>query len=305
MSIADTLKQPAGPLPVGAWVAVVVGGLGVGYMARRRPKAAAAGPATPAAGGVGPADGYGYGPGVYGGSSVAATGSSALPATRSYSTNDEWGQAAISALIGHGYTPTVAANAVNSYLYPNSDHPPTVQETAAIGAAILYAGSPPSLPSTYIAAPPSTTPVAPPTWSPHLRASSLVTDVNGNAVGTTATYDQSSGIASGTFTGDTAGNLVSAVYNFVTGAKYNFTPAEIATQSPYYRQSLGDLKRAGGIQFYGAPTPGGSSLPAVLQPAPAPVPVTSGSSGGTGKAGAALANAMGAFNPFSGSSWKL
>ncbi len=159
------LKEQAGPLPVGAWIAVVAGGLGVGFLGRRKRQQPTA---QPTAQPIDSAPISGFRPAIQ-------ESSNAVPNAMTYKTNDEWAKGAINALIGHGYDPATATNAINFYLYPSSDHSTSAQEAAAIGAAILYVGSPPSLPSTFIKTIPSSiTPVTAPTVTPGVAPQNYV-----------------------------------------------------------------------------------------------------------------------------------
>jgi hypothetical protein len=56
-------------------------------------------------------------------------------------TNTDWARAAINALIGHGYDPGVATQAISSYLAGGTL---SSQLQAALSDAIRYAGAPPS-----------------------------------------------------------------------------------------------------------------------------------------------------------------
>lgn len=150
MGLTDTLKEQAGPLPIGAWLAVVAGGLGISFLARRK-KAATATAAQPS----GQTDSSQPGA-IYGGSFPAMTGTSTLPAAATFGSNEEWIRAASTALVGLGYDPVAVSNALNAYMYPTSAHAPTTQETALVSIAIRAIGGPPSLPSTYLPVAPTT-----------------------------------------------------------------------------------------------------------------------------------------------------
>lgn len=139
------LKEQVGPLPAGAWLAVVGGGLAIGVVGRRRRAATvAAATPVPALGASNAAGG-----GIYGGS---LTGTTAV-GTPKAATVEEWIRMATDNLIGRGFVADKVTNALNHVFYPSADHPPTTDDTAIYNAATIAVGAPPTLPSGYLAQP--------------------------------------------------------------------------------------------------------------------------------------------------------
>lgn len=129
-----------GPLPLGAWAAVVTGGLGLMFYTRRQ-NAATKTPANPD---LAPED-TGTTPGVgVGGSgqfipvNPPANGSAD---TNSAETNDEWGVMAIAYLTAKGYPAGPVNNAVTKFL---NQQQMDGQEYSIIGIALAHFGSPPT-----------------------------------------------------------------------------------------------------------------------------------------------------------------
>lgn len=153
MASVDFGKQ-VGPLPLGAWVVVVAGGLGIAYYSRR-----AGAPAAPTVvedtGGV---------PGVGTGPSWTAVPppSTAPEGAPPPATNEEWGRAAINYLIAQGYDANAADSAIRKYL---ESAKLSVQEYALVRIALTKLGSPP-VPLPPPADPPVTTTPAPPVSVP-------------------------------------------------------------------------------------------------------------------------------------------
>lgn len=146
---APDLGKMVGPLPLGAWLGVVGGGLGLAYMAKK--KAGAAPPVVP-----GPASPNGGLP-VTGGGVVAlpdnapggaGAGGSLTPLAPAPTTNDEWARYAAIVLIGHGFGAYATQQALAKYL---EGQQLTAEESAIVEAAMRYIGPPPYSP-----------PVAPP-----------------------------------------------------------------------------------------------------------------------------------------------
>lgn len=133
------LGKQIGPLPLGAWVVVVGGGLGIALYARKQSvDNAAAGPVEDTSGQPGVGDGSVGGwvpnqPPTGGGSDVGPT----TPAT-----NDDWGKLAINYLVAQGYDPLVSDSAIRKYLAGNYPQP-SVSEYALQRIALAKFGSPP------------------------------------------------------------------------------------------------------------------------------------------------------------------
>jgi nucleoid-associated protein YgaU len=128
--VGGMLEKQVGPFPMGVWVALVGGGLGIAWYVNKgkTPAAATADPTTSATG-DGTYDTVGADP-------VATT----TVTDTSPQTNDEWGKRAIDFLIASNYDPSAANQAVNLYLINGTL---TVQQTALINAALRKLGSPP------------------------------------------------------------------------------------------------------------------------------------------------------------------
>lgn len=143
------LKEQIGPLPVGAWLAVVGGGLGIAWYTKR------AGTAPTIVEDTSNPPGVGEGPGW-----IAVPPPSSGPPTpdSAPTTNEEWGRLAINWLIAQGYDPAMSDSAIRKYLEVKQ---PTTQEYALISVALRHFGSPPvPLPS------PPPPPVIPPVIKP-------------------------------------------------------------------------------------------------------------------------------------------
>jgi hypothetical protein len=127
------LKEQIGPLPLGAWLAVVGGGLGIAYYSRRAGVSAT--PPQVVEDTSNPA-GVGQGPGW-----IAVPPPSSGPAAPAGpTTNEEWGRLAINWLIAQGYDPALSDSAIRKYLETQEL---TVQEYALLQAALRQFGSPP------------------------------------------------------------------------------------------------------------------------------------------------------------------
>lgn len=146
-----------GPLPLGAWVAAVAGGLGI--MVYHKKNAAAAVPTTP---GVDTSGTPGVGTGAVGGYVDTSTPTPTTPDTGAITDNNSWGRQATNFLIAQGYDPAVSDSAVRKYLASSSL---SVTEYALIKVALLKFGTPPE---GLAVLPPDApvTPVAPPVSVP-------------------------------------------------------------------------------------------------------------------------------------------
>lgn len=136
----EFLTKKAGPLPVGAWVALVGGGLGVTYYLNRNK----GGSPESGSGVLQPnPDATGMGTYVPSGGNAGSGGSgSANPP--GFSDNNEWGTTAINYLIGLGYDPGIANQAIALYL---SSSPLTSQQQSMVNSALQKFGPPPLLPA--------------------------------------------------------------------------------------------------------------------------------------------------------------
>lgn len=137
MAITDQLGKMVGPLPLGAWIAIVGGGLGYALYTQRTAPA-------PVDEEPGRATGTDEGVGM-GGSGQWIDLSPPPPseaAANTIVTNDDWGRAALNILIAKGQDPATASQAVGKYiggLLTAKD----IQEWAMIRIAMATLGSPP------------------------------------------------------------------------------------------------------------------------------------------------------------------
>lgn len=132
--MAIDFGKQIGPLPLGAWVAVVGVGLGIAYYTRN-----SGGAPVEVEDGSSPS---GVGDGSVGGWIPTSPGSTGDPiGTPDLSTNESWGTAAINYLIAQGYNPTASDQAIRKYL---AGEKLGVQETALVGYALMRFGSPPN-----------------------------------------------------------------------------------------------------------------------------------------------------------------
>lgn len=147
MAGPDFGKQ-IGPLPLGAWVAVVAGGLGIAYYTRK----SGAKPVPVVVEDTSGTPGVGAGAsGFINASPITVDNSPAAPAT-----NEEWAVKAINYLIAKGYDPNVADSGIRKYLEATQL---SLAEYALVRIALASLGSPPvPLP----APPPPPDPPAPP-----------------------------------------------------------------------------------------------------------------------------------------------
>src|SRR5688572_8717937 len=107
MAGPDFGKQ-IGPLPLGAWVIVVGGGLGIAWYTRSRTGATAPVVVEDGSGVPGVGQGVGW---------IAVPPPSSAPGgPPEPTTNEEWGKAAINYLIAMGYDANVADAAIRKYL---------------------------------------------------------------------------------------------------------------------------------------------------------------------------------------------
>lgn len=144
-----------GPLPLGAWVAVVGGGLGFALYTRKQTAAAATPTVVDSTSGM-PGVGTG-GSGQWQDLSVPTTGSTSSNVSSSPQTNEDWGVMAINWLIAQGYNPSIADSAIRKYLGMESM---SSQEYAMVTAALAHLGAPPQILPPPIFAPP-TIPIPP------------------------------------------------------------------------------------------------------------------------------------------------
>jgi hypothetical protein len=133
MSSLDLSKQ-VGPLPLGAWLAVVAGGLGIAWYTRRNTTADPA-PVVDTSGINGVGDGS---VGGWANTTPAATQTS-NPVVQ---TNEAWAVQAINWLIAQGYPSTVSDSAIRKYI--NATGNKSIQEWSLISLVLTHFGSPPN-----------------------------------------------------------------------------------------------------------------------------------------------------------------
>jgi hypothetical protein len=136
------LGKQIGPLPLGAWVVVVGGGLGIALWSRNN-SAASADPTIVEDTSGDPGVGVG-GSGMWSNLDVP-TGDSATGVT--YQSNEAWGQAAITYLIAQGYGAAVASSAITKALAGGVDvngSKMSIQEWSLWSLALAKLGSPPT-----------------------------------------------------------------------------------------------------------------------------------------------------------------
>lgn len=142
MAEMDLGKQ-MGPLPLGAWIAVVAGGLGIAYYTRKSGSNSPAEVTNDTSGDAGVGE-CGV-PGSY----VPVTPPTSTPTTGDgikYETNEAWGQAAINWLIGQGYGPGISNSAITKALSGGTDisgNKMSIQEWSLWSLALTHFGAPP------------------------------------------------------------------------------------------------------------------------------------------------------------------
>lgn len=139
MAGIDFGKQ-MGPLPLGAWIAVVGGGLAIAYWNRNN----GANDEPEIVEDTGSPEGVGEG-----GSWIAVPPPSTAPTdgdSVKYESNEAWGQAAINWLIAQGYSPGISSSAITKALNGGVDINGTkmsIQEWSLWSLALTKFGSPP------------------------------------------------------------------------------------------------------------------------------------------------------------------
>lgn len=120
-----------GPMPLGAWVAVVGGGLAIAWWSRRN---SPSGPTivedTSGQAGVGEGSG-----GLWVQTQAPPTEVAKVPQT-----NEEWARVAINYLIAQGYDPALSDTAIRRYL---ESSPLTLAQNALVKIALAHLGAPP------------------------------------------------------------------------------------------------------------------------------------------------------------------
>ena len=165
--MALDLGKQIGPLPMGAWMAVVAGGLGIALWSKQNRDGDS--DETEVVEDVSGAEGVGTGP-----SWTAVPPPSFAPGGAAYESNEAWGQAAVNYLIGQGYPPGEAHAAISKALAGGEDingNKMSLKEWTLWTMALLKLGSPPypvvvtppgNLPGPVTPPPDDTTPPPPP-----------------------------------------------------------------------------------------------------------------------------------------------
>lgn len=129
----DTMSKQIGPLPAGAWIAVVGTGLGIAYYTKKNK--APTGVVLEQYRDTSPQSGVGMG-----GSWLAVSPPTTAPAGQVIDTNEKWASQCITWLIAQGYNPNVADAAMRKYIIAEK---PSTQEYMMIGLALQHFGPPP------------------------------------------------------------------------------------------------------------------------------------------------------------------
>lgn len=143
--MAIDFGKQIGPLPLGAWIAIVAGGLGIAWYTRQ------GGPGDPTDEPTDVTDTSGdpgVGTGAVGGwqPTVPPTDGSVAPNTKP-TTNEEWAQMVINGLIAMNYSPTLVDSAIRKYIAATGDL--SVSEWTVLQLALARYGAPPvALPPT-------------------------------------------------------------------------------------------------------------------------------------------------------------
>lgn len=178
------LGKQVGPLPVGAWVGVVGGGLLIGwYFSKGSAKNVAATPAVPL---TDPGVGTGGGQFVYDPPTAVTN-----PNTDKITDNATWSRQAINWLIAQGYDPGMAQTAVSKFINGTNR---TLQEQTLINLALIHFGSPPeSVPIPEVPQTPPVVSVPPgPKPKPVPKAFAHYTVKMGDTIGKIATEQHTS-----------------------------------------------------------------------------------------------------------------
>lgn len=154
MAQLDLGKQ-MGPLPLGAWVAVVGAGLGIAVYTRRQ---SSSGPQV-----VEDTSGVpGVGAGASGQWTDVTVPTTGQPTAITYADNDAWGKAAIDRLVAENYNPNLVYSAITKALAGGTgDNKLSIQEYAVLSRALVLLKAPPT-PLTIPSAPTVPVPVVTP-----------------------------------------------------------------------------------------------------------------------------------------------
>jgi len=159
--MAVNFAKMIGPLPTGAWIAVVGGGLGLTLYTRRQAKSVAPVPVDNTSG----VPGVGVGGS---GQFIPLNPPESVTPAATITTNDGWGIASINWLIASGYDAAMADSAIRKYLAGSENV--SIQEYALIRLSLVKFGSPPQPLPPPITNPPPSTVINPPTIVPPTQA---------------------------------------------------------------------------------------------------------------------------------------
>lgn len=145
------MSKPIGPLPTGAWAAIVAAGVGIVWYTRTHGSSSSTTPVDPTT----LADSVGAGPTAF-----TAVDPSPQPSSNaaSFTDNGTWSVAAITWGIAHGLQPTIVDSAVRDYINGQNL---SGQEQAIIDQILKALGPPPETLTPYQRPPSSTPPVTP------------------------------------------------------------------------------------------------------------------------------------------------
>lgn len=164
--MALDLGKQMGPLPLGAWIVVVAGGLGIAYYTKTH--AAPADPTIDTSGQPGVGDGS-VGGWVPTSPNTSDTGNAA--SNTAPTTNEEWAYQAKQLLIGLGYPATTVSSAIDKYV---NGLTPSIQEYTLVGIALAKIGPLPQTLPTGPAEPGGNTP--PPSTDPNASSMPYAVD---------------------------------------------------------------------------------------------------------------------------------
>lgn len=140
------LGKMYGPLPLGAWVALIAGGLAIAFFYNRNQQSKATGEEPVEEEEAGGMPGVGTGQ-VGGWVNTAPPQSASTDPVAAPQDNDEWGRLATNRLVAQGYDGSTVQSAITKYLYGDPNVRMSVQETAIINLAIRQLGAPPQPPT--------------------------------------------------------------------------------------------------------------------------------------------------------------
>lgn len=135
--MAIDFSKMVGPLPIGAWAAIVGGGVGFALYSKHRSAAAPVSTATVPVSTTAPDSGVG-GSGQWQDLTVPTTPTGGQ--VGALTSNDQWEISAVNYLIGHGYDPGLADSAIRKYV---GGEKLSVSEYALVREVLLRVGEPP------------------------------------------------------------------------------------------------------------------------------------------------------------------